>query len=356
MRTKKSGFTLVELLVVIAIIGILVGLTIPAVQAARRAARRTQCQNNLKQIGVAFQSFEGSNRYLPPSFYNHRYSFDYNMDGTVNDLDMDEFNWAIAIFRELDENLLADEINDDGLANFSQVRLPTLVCPAETQESNSPQLSYAANLGMRDWNFDFTGYDLVQPDGGPFDSRTNSGAGGLVYAYTTVPKLKSTDARDGSSNTLLVTENPDATVWNRYYLGRRLQEFDIGVVWHERDDGNYKNFFYDVDDSDGDSGGGGLLGEYVDFTHPDFSYKPVDYDVSATAFESAYFYARPASYHGKGFNILRVDGSTEYLSSQSLDYPTYSRLMSGNSLRLFKDRAGSVGFDSRGYGRSETEP
>lgn len=77
-RERRTGFTLVELLVVIAIIGILVALLLPAVQAAREAARRTQCTNNLKQIVLASHSFHDNKLVLPAGYLGTRSNATWN--------------------------------------------------------------------------------------------------------------------------------------------------------------------------------------------------------------------------------------------------------------------------------------
>ncbi len=122
-RTDRSGFTLVELLVVIAIIGILVGLLLPAVQAAREAARRMQCSNNLKQLGLAFHNFESARRALPSSLRPPT-----NASSRVSVLtDLLPYMEYSTIYNNYDKSI---NWNQGVNIALSQTRIPSFICPS----------------------------------------------------------------------------------------------------------------------------------------------------------------------------------------------------------------------------------
>jgi prepilin-type N-terminal cleavage/methylation domain-containing protein len=98
-KRKRRGFTLVELLVVIAIIGILVAMLLPAIQAAREAARRSQCQNNLKQIGIAFLNHENTHKFFPSGGWGYRWSGDPDMGSG----EKQPGGWAFSILPYIEE-------------------------------------------------------------------------------------------------------------------------------------------------------------------------------------------------------------------------------------------------------------
>lgn len=124
--TRRSGFTLIELLVVIAIIGILVAMLLPAVQAAREAARRAQCANNLKQLGLAFHNFDSTFKYWPLSRPESSSS--------------PQNNWAPAILPYLEQQNLVSgyDLNQHWWVNpnrpLVQLHLRILQCPSTPNE------------------------------------------------------------------------------------------------------------------------------------------------------------------------------------------------------------------------------
>lgn len=122
----RSGFTLVELLVVIAIIGILVGLLLPAVQAAREAARRMQCTNHLRQLGLAVHNYESANRRIPSGWIAS------NAHGEPG------WGWAAALLPYMEGNNLHQQIDfgrpiaDARHAIVRTTVVPTFLCPSDT--------------------------------------------------------------------------------------------------------------------------------------------------------------------------------------------------------------------------------
>jgi prepilin-type N-terminal cleavage/methylation domain-containing protein/prepilin-type processing-associated H-X9-DG protein len=145
MQRRGRAFTLVELLVVIAIIGILVALLLPAIQAAREASRRSQCSNNLKQIGIALHNYELSHKLLPPGA---RYSSVMSR-GSI---------WLF-LLPYLEETAMAGTINlnstdlDKDVSTGAKIgtqNVPTFICPSDNHEGLYPGIAvhnYAASRG-----------------------------------------------------------------------------------------------------------------------------------------------------------------------------------------------------------------
>ncbi len=199
-RTRTNGFTLVELLVVIAIIGILVALLLPAVQAAREAARRNQCQNHLKQLALATHNFESARKHLPPSV---------NVDRTVT-VTGNNGSWGVhgRLLPYLEEESLRSLVNLelawDGQQAINNVKIAVFQCPSDDKatEVRDPgsgrpllfPLNYGFNMGT--WFI--------------YDPATNKGGDGVFFPNS---NLKLARVTDGTSHTALVAE---VKAWNPY--------------------------------------------------------------------------------------------------------------------------------------------
>ena len=205
-RTTRRAFTLIELLVVIAIIAILIALLLPAVQQAREAARRTQCRNNLKQMGLALHNYHDVYKMFPASFYR-----DWPHNSSTNPTPgRPGWGWGVMLLPYIDQGPLfnALDVNNkrlDGNAatkTLCQTPLAAYRCPSDGGPNLNPNRgdyglsTYVAVFGAL--------YDQAAPSSGAlvYGSRLNGGTG--LFSPSSDVRIR--DITDGTSNTLAIGE------------------------------------------------------------------------------------------------------------------------------------------------------
>jgi prepilin-type N-terminal cleavage/methylation domain-containing protein/prepilin-type processing-associated H-X9-DG protein len=233
---RRSGFTLIELLVVIAIIGVLIALLLPAVQAAREAARRSQCINNLKQIGLALHNYESSNTCFPPAGQ----SSNYNVSPAQNQFVDGSYSVFPRLLSFIEGGTTYNAINfsldynDLSGANYTAAStvISTFLCPSTTRvptggrdaigdANGAPFEAVGPGYGVTDYGA--TCYTDIDPQG----LTGQSGSTPIVPYRNKLARVdgllrqgltKLGEATDGLSNTIAIAEiaGRDATFVSQY--------------------------------------------------------------------------------------------------------------------------------------------
>ncbi|WP_299468757.1 DUF1559 domain-containing protein [uncultured Gimesia sp.] len=333
---KRKGFTLIELLVVITIIGILVSLTLPAINGARAAARKVTCLNNMRNVGLAVVNFSsGANSQLP-------LLVDPNIENTSGNPNAgyDNLSWCITILPFLDQvgfrqrwdsTASAAAVNGASTTNIdflNSQRFPVFLCPDDQFGTDPGALSYVVNVGyvMNNYNAsaDYThaaNTNLILSSG-VTASPVKFATGVFWRGGTGVPRmsLDFISAADGMTQTLMLSENLQAGEWANQDTG----SLGFGVDMQ------------------------GLLPRTADAattaTLADDLYLPAGFNLTnssngtdsrigsnlGAAPKSAW---RPSSNHPSGaVNVIFCDGSGKSLTPQ-MDSGIYARLLTPAGLR-----------------------
>lgn len=211
-RWPAHGFTLVELLVVIAIIGVLVALLLPAIQAAREAARRSQCMNNLKQISLGLHNFAVISDNFPPGVIGSR------NDLTRNDVDAGkQISWNVFLLPYIEQQQVYDlfrfdrEFDHRNNRQATSTILPVFLCPSTSrmQDDRTSRELTKAGRGATDYG-GITGARWSQSMG-----FLPNDAGIFAWILGQDVQCKLSEVTDGTSNTMFVGEDSGSgDSWN----------------------------------------------------------------------------------------------------------------------------------------------
>ncbi len=331
-KTERGGFTLVELLVVIAIIGILIGLLLPAVQAAREAARRMQCTNNLKQMGLAIQNYHDVQSGLPMGAIAGNYGAYATLSGR---------NWRLGILPYAEQESLYSQLRWDGIVAQSAYSLgggyepfrnneclnkhviDMYVCPSAYWKKIIKAAQSKSFYDMENTQVaNYTGIAGASPDPAGRASMVKTMDLGAVannglLAYNESRKLAA--CTDGTSNTFIVGEqagvNTYGCPYNANYEGA-WAGCSLKKKFSEMTPGEH---LY----------GAGLTSVYMGPNYrdanpgspkgPNGEQMNMSYTLN-TVFDSK---------HGAGCNMLRLDGSVAFMS-ETIDVENFRALCSMN--------------------------
>jgi prepilin-type N-terminal cleavage/methylation domain-containing protein/prepilin-type processing-associated H-X9-DG protein len=324
-RPRRSGFTLIELLVVIAIIGVLIALLLPAVQSAREAARRAQCTNNLKQVGLALYNFESTQGFFPPSgIRGSGICRPMNINVDANGVQLPSGQRASSyvfthILSHMEQQAVYNSYNikldfrrrDNSTAIGTLIG--TLLCPSSA-EGNKFHVFDDANGDSVSTGGPYTGVRAAVSDYAICNGiEANLAASGMVDLtdsgqYSMLQNVtggepdnitRISQVTDGLSNTILMSE--DAGRPNQYRSGGRL---------------------WAVSTSEGSAGG------WADY---DTGYTLHSYTLDGSRFPGPCFTScwngnEDYSFHPGGGNYLMGDGSVRFLKSTT-NIRIYVRLL-----------------------------
>ncbi len=331
---RRRGFTLIELLVVIAIIAVLIALLLPAVQAAREAARRTQCVNNLKQIGLAIHSYHDVNGCLPPTDNAAIYN-----SSTANSND---FGMKVRILQYMEQGPLYNAFNQSIDYNkiqngtVSATTVNTFLCPSDGTIVNRGMSSYP-NHNFGDCNYGNNIGTCLSLNGGQIDGPTyvmsQTTLSGVTYGSTNGGVVSIASVTDGTSNTAMHSEwtkgmgTAGDGNWQVYSLSTPLTSTTpatpagavgwaatlgaLGANCQSSTSRNWNTKGYSWSD-----GGCGIGGCYSHIQPPNkkacvFSNETEGY--SATVIWSIGTMVGASSYHAGGVNVGFLDGSVKFV-------------------------------------------
>ena len=345
MRHSKRGFTLVELLVVIAIIGTLVGLLLPAVNAARESARNNTWKNNIKQLTTAMITMDSGGRIMP-GYVNELADTGAGKNAATGHYNVARrASWIVMLFPYMEQNALWEQWSGNFASNPPAPHIEILTCPSNPPDSTMlPWLSYVGNAGQA-----FADNTRGNPPTAPYSAFTNVeyAANGLFFDLfknrnTTVLSAAALDGRedlarisvklgaiaDGSSKTLLISENVHTFFWTYGLDANGAQQDDPAMMEPITDS---KHLFGFVWANQQPFQLGRINGEAAYRATSLSEFWTVD-NLELPLPKKNEMIGYPSSNHAGGVNASYCDSHIDFLS-ETIDPRVYGQIMTSNYKR-----------------------